>query len=260
MDPSSDPGRDEYGLPPVDIEIPDDARDLDRDVQAYQRELRVRRRRARLHRLTGPLVRRGMVVPLVAVCLALTLLSGTLLTVVAGRQHASPPAALPSSVLPASTSPDVAAAAQLPDAQVTLGGKPVSLRKLVPAVLAWVPEPCTCLTALKGLARQAARANVRMYLVGTARAALALPRLAQQVGQRNNLVNDTTGAIGRAYSPVGLTAILAKSDGTVRLIRRLPVADPKVAAAVSALASPSPVAGGQGTPSASPSQPAPRAP
>src|SRR5580704_17605987 len=29
VEPGNDPGRDEYGLPPADIEIPDDARDLD---------------------------------------------------------------------------------------------------------------------------------------------------------------------------------------------------------------------------------------
>ena len=46
MNPGSDPDRDDFGLPPVDIVIPDDARELDRDVQAYQRELRALRRRA----------------------------------------------------------------------------------------------------------------------------------------------------------------------------------------------------------------------
>ncbi|HEY3954026.1 MAG TPA: hypothetical protein VGM53_11670 [Streptosporangiaceae bacterium] len=259
MDPSSDPGRDEYGLPPVDIEIPDDARDLDRDVQAYYREQRVQRRRARLHRLTGPLVRRGMVIPLVAVCLALTLLSGTLLTVVAGRQHASPPTDA------SSPARGAGAAASLPNAQVTLDGKPESLRQLVPAVLAWVPEGCSCLAALKELARQAARANVRLYLVGTARATLQLPHLATEVGERSSgVVNDTNDAVGMTYSPIGLTAILARRDGTVGgVIRGLQMADPKVAdhkvaIALPALASPSPVAG-QGTPSAPPSQPAPQA-
>ena len=45
MNAGGDQGRDDYGLPPVDIEIPDDARELARDVQAYHRELRSRRRR-----------------------------------------------------------------------------------------------------------------------------------------------------------------------------------------------------------------------
>ncbi len=259
MDPSSDPGRDEYGLPPVDIEIPDDARDLDRDVQAYHREVRVQRRRARLNRVTGPLVRRGMVIPLVAVCLALTLLSGTLLSVVAGRQDSPQPAAGSSSA-PRSTAPGVSGASSLPNAQVTLDGKLVSLRKLVPAVLAWVPYGCSCIAALKQLARQAAQAHVPMYLVGTDRAVIDLPALAHQVGQRSSqVVNDTSGIIEITYRPIGLTAILARRDGTVpAVVRQLPATSSKVATALPALVSPSPAAV-RGTPSASVSRPSPQA-
>lgn len=261
MDPSSDPGRDEYGLPPADIQIPDDARDLDRDVQAYHRELRAQRRRARLSRLTGPLVGRRMVIPLVVICLALTLLSGTLLTVVAGRPNS--PAPTPAAAPP--TAHGTAGEARLPDANVTLDGKQVALRTLVPAVLAWVPQYCSCLVALRRLAMQAARARVQMYLVGNARVVPELSYLATQVGQPSNqVVNDTTNAIVQAYSPVGLTAIMARSDGTVRtVIRGLQAAnpkdaDPQIANALPALASPSPAAG-QGTPSASPSPPTPQA-
>jgi hypothetical protein len=76
-----EPERDEYGLPPVDIEIPDDARELDRDVQAYYRELRAERRRLRRHRLHLSLARDGIVLPLLACCLILALITGTLLTV-----------------------------------------------------------------------------------------------------------------------------------------------------------------------------------
>ena len=50
-----EPERDDFPLPPVDIEIPDDARDLARDVQAYHRERRAARRRRRLGRLHAPL-------------------------------------------------------------------------------------------------------------------------------------------------------------------------------------------------------------
>ncbi len=80
-----DPERDDYGLPPVDIEIPDDARELDRDIQAYRRELRLQRRHRLVRRLGGPLTRDGMVLPLLASCLALTLLAGTLLTMFTAR-------------------------------------------------------------------------------------------------------------------------------------------------------------------------------
>ena len=81
-----DPERDDYGLPPVNIEIPDDARELDRDIQAYHRELRMQRRNRLVRRLGGPLTRDGMVLPLLASCLALTLLAGTLLTMFTARR------------------------------------------------------------------------------------------------------------------------------------------------------------------------------
>ena len=58
MNPGGEPGRDEGGLPPVDVDIPDDARELDREVLAYQREQRALRRRARWARLLGPLHQR----------------------------------------------------------------------------------------------------------------------------------------------------------------------------------------------------------
>lgn len=81
MNPGGEPERDDTGLPPVDIEIPDDARDLDRDVQAYHRELRAERRRQRWrsahHRFGGD----GIVLPLLACCLILALITGTLLTI-----------------------------------------------------------------------------------------------------------------------------------------------------------------------------------
>jgi len=76
-----EPERDDTGLPPVDIEIPDDARELDRDVQAYYREQRAERRRLRHHRLHGRMARDGIVLPLLACCLVLALIAGTLLTV-----------------------------------------------------------------------------------------------------------------------------------------------------------------------------------
>jgi hypothetical protein len=104
-----EPDRDDSGLPPVDIEIPDDARELDRDVQAYHRELRAQRRRLRARRLHWPLTKDGMVLPLLAGCLVLALISGTLLTLftsgqggLSGLTHR--PAASPSVTGPAAAS------------------------------------------------------------------------------------------------------------------------------------------------------------
>jgi hypothetical protein len=66
---------------PLDIQIPDDARELERDVLAYHRELRARRRRSRLRRLTSPFAGQGTVMPLLASILAVCLVAGAMLSV-----------------------------------------------------------------------------------------------------------------------------------------------------------------------------------
>ena len=78
MNPGGGSGWDEA---PLDIQIPDDARELDRDVLAYHRELRAQRRRNRLHRLTGPFSGPGTIMPLLASILAVCLVAGAMLSV-----------------------------------------------------------------------------------------------------------------------------------------------------------------------------------
>lgn len=215
MDPGNDPGRDEYGLPPVDIEVPDDARDLDRDVQAYHRELRAQRRNRRVRRLTGPLTRHGMVIPLVAACLALTLLTGSLLTVLSGRQV---PAG-PSRVSPAPTqSASPSRGQQLPDALVYTKHHYVHLRGLAPAVLAWVPAGCAaCGPVLRRLASRAAQAHVYIYFVSDDQTVQDLSPLLNQVGPKykQDVVTDANNALASAYRLAAVTAILAHTGGWV---------------------------------------------
>jgi hypothetical protein len=76
--------------PPLDIQVPDDARELERDVLAYHRELRARRRRRRLRRLTSPFAGQGTILPLVASILAVLLVAGAMLSV-ATFSPATPP-------------------------------------------------------------------------------------------------------------------------------------------------------------------------
>jgi hypothetical protein len=93
--------------PPLDIQIPDDARELDRDVLAYHRELRARRRRTRLRRLASPFAGQGTVMPLLASILAVCLVAGAMLSVatfsppMAPAEHHHPPTAAASSPQPA---------------------------------------------------------------------------------------------------------------------------------------------------------------
>ena len=99
------PERDE---PPLDVQIPDDARELDRDVLAYHRELRARRRRRRVRRLASPFAGQATILPLLASILAVCLVAGAMLSVAtfspgtgpAIRPHPTPVASSPHPVPP----------------------------------------------------------------------------------------------------------------------------------------------------------------
>jgi hypothetical protein len=229
-----DPGRDDSGLPPVDVVIPDDARELDRDVQAYHRELRALRRRQRASRLRGPLTRDGMVLPLLAGCLILALITSTLLIMFAADQtgmpglpdHAAAGPVVRQRPATARSQPTTGQVGPLPAAVLAIGGKPMSLSTLtaaVPSVLALIPLACRCASVLRQLAAQAARARVPLYLVGTGAGMKQVAQLAAQAGQSSaRVADDTRNVLGRTYRPSGLTAILVRPGGSVASIRRLP--------------------------------------
>jgi hypothetical protein len=141
VNPGGEPGRDDGGLPPADIEIPDDARELERDVLAYRRELRARRRRARWDRVGGPLRGHGALLPLVASCVALSMLAGTLLSV-----FSISPASAP--VLSHSAAPTPRTGSSLPPGTVLINHRATPVRSLVPAVLVLVSPGCACTQAV----------------------------------------------------------------------------------------------------------------
>jgi hypothetical protein len=64
--------------PPLDVHIPDDARELERDILAYHRELRAIRRRRVLRRLMPG---QAGIMPLMASILAVCLVAGMMLSV-----------------------------------------------------------------------------------------------------------------------------------------------------------------------------------
>ena len=225
MNPGSDPDRDEFGLPPVDVVIPDDARELDRDVQAYLRELRALRRRERVSRLRGPLARDGMVLPLLAGCLILALVTSTLLIMFAADQTGMPE--LPSHGATTSSAPkhptSQPAAGKiggpLPSGQLVVAGKSVPLHSVtasMAAVLALVPENCGCAATLRQIGARADQAHVAVYLVGTADVMQQVFQLAARAGQRSaRVAEDASDVLGTAYGHSGVTAILVRSDGIV---------------------------------------------
>jgi hypothetical protein len=102
VNPGGGAGWDE---PPLDIQVPDDARELDRDVLAYHREQRAKRRRNRLHRLAGPLGGHGTLLPLLASILAVCLVAGAMLSVATFSPATAPGKPSHSATAKAATSP-----------------------------------------------------------------------------------------------------------------------------------------------------------
>ena len=238
MNPGGEPGRDEDGLPPVDVDIPDDARELDREVLAYQREQRARRRRARWARLLGPLHQHGAILPLIASCVALSMLAGTLLSVFSISPAAAP--VLSHSASPgansgassgatsgtssqASPSRPAAEASSLPLGTVYVSGKATAVRGLVRAVLVLVPHGCRCQQAVQQVTTQATHAGVRrVYFVGTADRMTDVTQLTRTAGLGTAVaVKDATNVLGAAYHPAGLTIVLVQADATTSVRRHL---------------------------------------
>jgi hypothetical protein len=224
---ASEPGRDDGNPPPVNIVIPDDARELDRDVLAYQREQRARRRRQRLVRLLGPLRSREFggqvaILPLIATCVALSMLAAAMLSVVAISPASAPTLAGPPRF---SAGPLVrpAALTSLPTGTVRLGGRAEPVRSLASSALALVPAGCDGGPPLPRLAGPAAAAHIGLYFVG---AGAAIPQLAgltaRYGGGTAEAVYDTGDVLAAAYHPDGLTVLLVYSDATADVRRNLP--------------------------------------
>ena len=246
-----DPERDDYPLPPVDIEIPDDARELERDVQDYHRELRAQRRHRLARRLGGSITRDGMVLPLLASCLALTLLAGTLLTMFTARRVVPPATQTTSEPQTATATPTRTVGqpgAPLPNATVVVDSAATPLRLLKPAVLVLVPVGCRCTRLARQLATQASAAKVSIYFAAVtarsaARALAQQARANRSTGKRAHLLTDKQGALATAYQPQprGLTAILVYPDGSVSRIYRTPEPASQLGPQIKQLGSTSPV-------------------
>jgi hypothetical protein len=228
VNPGSEPERDDTGLPPVDIEVPDDARELDRDVQAYYRELRASRRLSRSSRLRRVLARDGIALPILACCLIFALITGTLLTVFtasginqgipgapgAGRPGASNPlgsAGAPAGAVP--SYPAVYPGPTLPAAKITVDGRAEPLQGLRSTAFLLVPPGCQCSAALAKLAALMTTVGVPTLLVAPGAPAGELLE-AQRAGATQ--VTDPSGALRGRYPHAGLTAVLVSADGSVQ--------------------------------------------
>jgi hypothetical protein len=215
VNPGGEPERDETGLPPVDIEIPDDARELDRDVQAYRRELRARRRSQRQGRWRRSLSKDGVALPLLACCLILALITGTLLTVFTATSNQSL-TGLPGSANSAATRPgtpvaDMVNSPALPNAVLTVDGSSIPVQGIGPDVLVLVPPRCgNCAGPLNWLVEVASRARVPVFLIYTPATKPEVESLFHQVDSqlrwRVELAGETDNLLSPAKVPAGIPA------------------------------------------------------
>jgi hypothetical protein len=221
---ASEPGRDDGNLPPVNIVVPDDARELDRDVLAYRRELRAKRRRQRLIRLLQPFRSdfggHAAIIPLIAACLAISLVGGALLSVITMSPAAAPTLSGPGTSAQAGASR--AQLTELPLGDVQLGARTVPVRSLVTSAIALIPANCGCGTELDRLAGQAVAAHVGLYFAGAGQVISQLPVLTAHFGDGAAVgAADYDNVLSVAYRPSGLTVLLVFKDATVEVLRDL---------------------------------------
>jgi hypothetical protein len=223
---ASEPERDDGSLPPVHIVIPDDARELDRDVLAYRREMRVLRRRQRRRRLLRPFNGPGggpaAIVPLIALCLAIALVGGALLSVLTISPADQDAALTPSATPRATASPSTLS--PLPPGNIRLDGETKSVRSLVSSAIALVPNNCDCGPSLRSLSRQAVAGGAHgVYFVGVDDAPAAQLTVETNLFGNGHAVPgiDADGVLADAYHPAGLTVLLVFSDGTAEVLKNL---------------------------------------
>ncbi|MGH3293032.1 MAG: hypothetical protein ACRDP7_14600 [Trebonia sp.] len=221
---ASEPGRDDGSLPPVNVVIPDDARELDRDVLAYRREQRVKRRRQRFMRLFRPFRLpefggQAAIIPLIAACLAISLVGGALLSIITMSPASAPTLNTPRSSSQPAARGDLTA---LPTGTVQLNGRRVPVRSLVTATIALVPANCGCDAQLDRLAGQAVAARVGLYFAGTGQAIPQLTGLVARDGDGAAVATaDNNNVLSVAYHPTGLTVLLVFRDANAEVLRDL---------------------------------------
>lgn len=208
-------GNSDDGLPEIDVEIPDDIRELDREVQAYRRELRQRRRHALLQRLV-PGFRRlgpyGVLAPVIAIALIATAAFGGVLTLLGPKTTVAPPETSASSSDDAGSADNARVGRPLPNADVTVDGTAGRLSGIRSAVVVSVPKDCRCKPSIDTLVSTARTTGVAVYFSGDHAETTSL---AQQAGRYPHVLDDATTVLRETYHPAGLSAVLVDAKGTV---------------------------------------------
>jgi len=201
------------------IVVPDDARELERDLEAWRREQRWLRRRRRLERwlLIDWLRRRRLIVPVAVLALVVFAIATTIIGVLVpgGTRPSPPPIAL---ALASPQAPVGHVGGLLPDALLVSTSGPTGTRDLRPGVFAVVPGRCQCTVALERLVDAAAINRLTVFLVGGAGERTWLLSTARRLGPTVVPVVDPVGVLTDAYRASPLTVIAVHADGVIAKI------------------------------------------
>ncbi|MDL4820995.1 hypothetical protein [Actinomadura opuntiae] len=256
MRPDGDPDPDDYGLPHVDVVVPDDARELDRDVLAYHREERRRRRRRRLRRLFRPVTRFGVAIPIIAGALLVALISGALMTAF-GPRPAPRPKGVALAPHPAGAPGEIGGLLPAGSVDEVTGRRSArNLRDQRPAVFGIVPPGYRCQDVVAVLAGRTHEYGIRFLLVADPRPAgdrrpVPLKELKACAGTAHDgtpqVLEDAKALLAGAYAPAppappapgspasGLTAVFVQPDGIVKDVVQAPAPGPDLSQKVKAL-------------------------
>lgn len=209
--------------------VPDDARSLDADRDAYLRELRRRRGGRTAGGRIGSVLRSatggfrpgmGLTGPLMLILLVVVGLVGSTLSVFGTSATDNRPQTPLAS--PPSGNPTGSIGGLLPDATLSGRDSTFPMRKVRPAVLVLVPTSCPdCGAIVQALRMQAASYTLPLLLVGPPRQLQQLRDLDDsKLGGSVAVATDDSDILTSTYLPSGVTAVLVRDDGIVALVAR----------------------------------------
>lgn len=201
------------------VVVPDDIRDLQADVDAYHRELRVERRRARWQRVAAsPTWQRwGFPAGVLTGALALAAIVFVLLAVDGRARPATLPAPLASPSAPPGAAGGLIPATML----TTTTGNTVDAQALRPALVVLLPPRCDCTKLLDTLAGQAEEVQLSLVVVGPVAPDAEVAAVPGQLHYTQVVAAyDPTGTLARVYHASGVTALVLGRDGVVTFVKQ----------------------------------------
>ena len=199
--------------------VPDDARELARDIAAWRREERWKRRRRRVERMFGgrSSSTRALSAPIIiTLMIAAALLGATL--IFPGRTPEHPATAPVPLVLAAPSAALGTVGGLVPDDALVGPTGTTTARALRPALLAVTQPECACGAALTHLAQEAADNGLTIYLIGSQAEQSELNALAGDSSVAVHVMVDKDSAITTAFGKGTLTVVAVHADGVIEQI------------------------------------------